>query len=97
MTEDQFITNAKAIVDVHISGYSIEIISRKKESVSEMMVTAAVICKDRSITPALITDLIDYEINHDDEIELVETSKDLQDLTFEVIVLQAKIQYLKGV
>ena len=96
MTEELFITNAKSILDARISGYSIEIIGRKKETASEMMVTAAVICKDKSVTPALITDLIDYEINHDDEFILVETSKDIQDLKFEVIILQAKIKYLKG-
>jgi len=96
MTELQFITDTKAILDVDINAYVIEIISRKKASASEMMVIAAIICKEGLVTPNLLANLIDYAIQNNDEIELTETAKDMQDLKSEVIFVQAKIQYLKG-
>lgn len=96
MTEEKFITDAKAILDVHIKGYVIEIISRKTETISELIVQLAVICKIGSVTPALITEILDYQIQNDKEIEFMESAIDLQDLKSEIIILQAKIQYLKG-
>lgn len=96
MTEIEMLSEIKALVDPHIKGYQLAIIGRKIHTISKAMVTAAVICKEDAITPDLILDIFDYQQKNDEEIEFVETSKDIQDLKFDVIILQAKIKYVKG-
>ena len=96
MTEAEMITTIKDIVTPHIATFTIAIIERKAESISEMNVSAAVILKNESISEDLIVDLMNQAIENSAEITLVETSKDFNDLKFEIIILRAKIQYLKG-
>ena len=99
MTEQAAVTTIKNILNGRIA-CEVEIISRKvADKVSYMLVTIAVICKKDKVTPEIIADLMDYDIqNHqnDSYLILLETQKELGNLDWEVILLEAKIQYLKG-
>ena len=96
MDEATLIARAKVMLDTRLAGkYKMKVVGRKKETVSTMMVTLAVICKEGNITNDLIVDLVDDEINTNDEIRLVETRLDLGDLDSEVLLLEAEITYLK--
>jgi len=96
MTEDQFKTVVKGLLDQHIQGYQLEIVSRKAKDISTSVVTMVALCKDKSVTPALIEDVVDYQITNDEKILFVETQKDIKELDFEVIVFESEIRYLKG-
>lgn len=96
MNEETLIARAKAMLDTRLAGkYKMKVVGRKKQTVSTMIVTLAVICKEGNITNDLIVDLVDDEINTNDEIELIETRINLEDLESEVLLLEAEITYLK--
>jgi len=96
ITESQFLSQAKSILDVRLAGkYKLKIVGRKKETTITMMVTMAVICKEGLVTNDLILDLIDEEVRNSSNIELIETRLDLGDLDSEVLLLEAEITYSK--
>lgn len=94
MTEAEFIAGFEPILNTHLDGFKIEIIDRKKESINEMYVKAAVIFKDGGVSTGLITDLIKHQANSADEVELLETKKQLDNLDFEVVILGTTIKYI---
>ena len=93
-SEQDVISSIKSILDNHIPSYTLDIIQRRRSTASSMDVSFAVLIKDKQITQELITDLINYQIQNENSIEFVETKKELGNLDFEVIIINAEIQYL---
>jgi len=94
MSELDFINDIKTIVSKHITNYSLEVISRTPNTVSSMDVTIAVLFQNKSIDAALIKELINYKINSNKNVVDFETKKELGNLDFEVILINAEIFYV---
>lgn len=91
MTEIQAIDYIKTEVSKTISGFHIDVISRKYVGMSTYDATIAVILKDDVIIPQTLLDIYNKIKNDSLDIEVVGTSKDIKDLKFEVLTLQATI------
>lgn len=92
MTEANAISIIKTEVAKTISSFDIDVISRNFEKCSEYIATIVVIFKDDSIQPQTFIDLRDKLMNDGiTEIRFVNTQKDLKDMNFEVLTLEAEI------
>jgi len=91
MTEIEAVNYVKAEIDKTIDGYNIEIIGRKYDGMSIYIATIAVILKDDVIQPQTLVDIYEKIKNDSLDIEVIGTSKDIRDLKFEVLTLQAEI------
>ena len=94
MNETTFLNDIKTIVSAYVQNYTIDIISRKYETASTMDVTIAVMFQDKSIDENIIKDLLNYQVQNDRYKINFETKKDLGNLDFEVILINAEIYYL---
>lgn len=91
MTELEAINYIKVEVDKSINGAVIDVISRRYDGMSIYSATIVVIVKDDSISPQTLLDLYEKIKNDSLDIEVVGTSKDIKDLKFEVLTLEANI------
>ena len=94
MSETSLITDIKSIVSSYIQNFSIDIVERKPKTASSMSVALAVVFQDNSITQDLIRDLIEYKVQQDYNDVDFETSKDINDLSAEIILVYAEIFYI---
>lgn len=91
MTELEAIEIIKTEVSKTINGFHIEVITRKYDGMSTYDATIVVILKDDVIGPQTLVDIYEKIKNNSLDIDVVGTSKDIKDLKFEVLTLEAKI------
>lgn len=93
-TEAELIADLNNIVSKYISNFTTTVISRKSATVSSLDTTVALIFQDESITHNLLVDILDYVAQNDRNSLALETKKDLGNLDFEVILINAEIFYI---
>ena len=95
MTESEIVEQIKTEIEKTIKGSTIEVIKRTFIGVSKYKATIAVIAKDKSFTPEIISSVITYFIEEGNEkVEVLGTSRDLRELDFEVLTIDAEINLI---
>lgn len=92
MTELQAISIIETELDKTLNGYKIKVISREFYAFSEYSAQIVVIMKDEELLPQTLEDLYN-KLKNDSitEIEIKSTNKDLKELDFEILSLEANI------
>jgi len=95
MTETEIVNQIKTEIEKTIKGSKVEVIKRTFIGVSKYKATIAVIAKDQSFTPTILLSVITYFIeNGNEKVEVLGTSRDLRDLDFEVLTIDAEINLI---
>jgi len=92
-TEAELITDLKVIVARYVTNFTTSVISRKTSTVSSLDTTIAIIFQNENISHLLLAELVDYIAQNDRNNLALETKRDLGNLEYEVILLNAEIFY----
>jgi len=65
-----------------------------EDSDRSCMTSFAVICKDQQITTEIISDLMSHHVKNNSGLRFVSLVREIENLDWEVIVLEAEIKYL---
>lgn len=92
MTEIEAINIIDAEISKTVSGHKVVVVTRKYDGMSIYVASIAVIMKDNVITPQTLVDMYN-KIKNDslDGMNVIGTSKEIKDLSFEVLTIEAEI------
>jgi len=87
---------AKSIIETEVkksvNSFNIDVVSRVFIGCTKYQADIVVILKDDVITHQTLKDLTDYIMNEGiEELKIVGTKKDLRDLDFEILTIEAEI------
>ena len=91
MSEVEAIAYINTEVSKTVQASSTEVIARKYEGMSIYKATIVVIMDDDVLVPQTLIDLYNKIKNDSLDMNVVGTSKDIKDLTFEVLTIEAEI------
>jgi len=92
-TEAELVTDLNTIVAKYVTNFTTSVISRRTATVSSLDTTIAIVFQDENITSAMLSDLVNYVAQNDRNSLSLETKKDLGNLDYEVILMNAEIFY----
>ena len=92
-TESELIADINTIVTKYVPNFTTTVVSRRTATVSSLDTTIAVVFQDESITTAMLSELVDYVAQNDRNNLSLETKKDLGNLDYEVVLMNAEVFY----
>ncbi len=92
-TESELIADLNNIVSNYVSNFTTTVVSRRTATVSSLDTTIAIVFQNESITNAMLKDFVEYVEQNDRNNLSLETKKDLGNLDYEVILMNAEIFY----
>ena len=92
-TELEIITDLKAIVSKYVTNFTTTVVSRKSATASSLDTIVAIVFQDEKITNLMLSELVDYVAQNDRNNLSLETKKDLGNLDYEVILMNAEVFY----
>ena len=92
-TEAELITDINGIVAKYVSNFTTSVVSRRTATVTSLDTTIATVFQDENITNAMLTELVDYVAQNDRNKLSLETKKDLGNLDYEVVLINAEVFY----
>ena len=93
-SESEMMSDIKTIISSEIDSFTSYIISRRISTVSSLDTTFAFVFQDKNITSTLLKKIIEYVAQNDRNGVTFETKKDMGNLDFEVILVNAEIFYV---
>ena len=92
-TELELITDLNTIVAKYVSNFTTTVVSRRTATVSSLDTSIAVIFQDENITNLMLKELVDYVSQNDRNSLSLETKKELGNLDYEIVLMNAEIFY----
>lgn len=92
-TESELITDLNTIVAKYVPNFTTTVVSRRTATVSSLDTSIAIIFQDENITNLMLKELVDYVSQNDRNSLSLETKKELGNLDYEIVLMNAEIFY----